>query len=343
MKLSHARQINKSRELGVLLDSSLMKRRILYSCMALMNPVVPEFENMKPAEIEAVLRKQSAETMDSLRTFNIDLYDFAEVWNLGGHSVVDNIKRAIGYKKNSSPEIMKMGFRYVGENGDLEFINVISKCTIKNGLGAISIVLTDSIVPFLINLASYSQIPFRATLGFKSNYSFTMLEFLLKRYTKGGNYPIETHSIEELHDILLTGHIKSYARWIDFKKNVLDMIEKDFKLVDGGGYTIKFTPIFSKKGRGRPSVSHVEVTFDNSGIRRFQQQNLARKAGLDYLEEDVGEVVGRIRIARKEYNLKKEKEMDLKRGVEYVKNNPSTPIDLKNQASLDFREDDIPF
>ena len=338
MKLSHAQQINKSRELGILLDSTLMQRRLLYSCMALMNPIVPEFSGMSQSEIEAVLRNQDADTMDTLRNFNIDLRDFAETWKIGGRSSIEKINAAIGYKENSSPKIMKMGFKYVGENGDITFLNVISQCTIKRDISAIHIRLTDCIVPYLINLASYTQLPFRDILGFKSNYSFTMLEHLLKRYVKEAHYPITELTLKELHTILATGHVKSYSRWTEFKTSVLDRIEKDFAEIEGGGYKISFEPTYgrSKSGGGRPSVSGVIIKFDDTGVRRFRNQIKARKAGLDHLEIEE-EFLGRPRLAKLNHDLKKEKEKDLKR---------AEPI--SEQLSLagcgyDFDEDEILF
>ena len=337
MKLSHAQQINKSRELGVLLDSTLMQRRILYSCMALMNPIAPEFEDMTPSEIEAVLRKEDADRMDTLRNFNIDLRDFAETWKIGGRSGIEKINAAIGYKKNSSPKIMKMGFKYVGESGDITFLNVISQCTIKRDLGAIHIKLTDCIVPYLINLASYTQLPFKDILGFKSNYSFTMLEHLLKRYVKEARYPVVELTLDRLHAILATGHVKSYIRWTEFKTSVLDRIEKDFFEIDGGGYNINFEPVYgrSKSGGGRPSVSGVIIKFDDTGVRRFRNQMKAKKAGLDYLEIE-GECLGRPRLAKLNHKLKKEKEKDLKEAETHF----DKVINSNNQLPLSYNFDD---
>ena len=292
MKLSKSRQINKSRELGVLLGSSLMQRRILYSCLAVMNPVVPHLVGMSNEDIWEWILDNGREALD-LRTYHIDMHDFASVWGLKkSKSVSDQLNVAIGYDEATKlSSIMDLCFKHQKKGSDrIKYINVISSAEVKDGV--LSVRFTDEILPHLINLSSYTTIPFKATVGFNCNYSFAMLEHLLKRYTKGGDYPAHDIPLEALHQILGTSSVKSYKTWNNFKQRVLDAIEKDFSLIAGGGYEISFEPVYAKaKGRGRRSVEAVTVSFTNDGLKRFQSAVSAKKAGLDYFIENNDEAL----------------------------------------------------
>ncbi len=290
MKLSRARQINKSRELGVLLGSTLMQRRILYSCLSVMNPIVPHLEEKKPEEIKQWMLDNGREA-DALRTYHIDITDFAKVWGLSGaKDLKGKLEDAIGLDSaTGNAKIMNLCFKHKEANEkSIEFINVMSKVRVDHENGILTVRFTDDIMPFLINLASYTTIPLRATVGFKCNYSFGMLEHLLKRYTRGSEYPKHTLSLEALHATLGTDHVKSYKQWGNFKKFVLEPIERDFALVDGGGYELLFTPVYATSGgRGRRKVEGVEISFNNKGVRRFNTAVSAKKSGLDLLTETV--------------------------------------------------------
>lgn len=292
MKISQARQINKSRELGVLLGSSLTQRRILYSCLAVMNPVVPHLVGMSNEDIWEWILDNGREALD-LRTYHIDMHDFAAVWGLKkSKSVSDQLKVAIGYDEATKlSNIMNLCFKLSKkDSGTVKYINVINSAEVKDGV--LTVRFTDEILPFLINLSSYTTIPFKATIGFNCNYSFAMLEHLLKRYTKGGEYPTHDIPLETLHQVLGTDTVKTYKSWGQFQRRVLDAIEKDFSLIAGGGYEISFEPVYAKaKGRGRRSVEAVTVKFSNDGLKRFQSAVSAKKAGLDYFLENNDEVL----------------------------------------------------
>jgi hypothetical protein len=292
MKLSKARQINKSRELGVLLGSSLMQRRIIYSCLAVMNPVVPHLAGMSNEEIWEWILDNGREAL-YLRTYHIDIDDFSAVWGLAkSKSTTEKLNGAIGYNEETKlSSIMNLCFKHKKKDSDsIRYINVINSAEVNEGV--LSVRFTDEILPFLINLSSYTVIPFKATVGFSCNYSFTMLEHLLKRYTKGADYPTHDIPLENLHQILGTDVVKSYQVWSSFKKRVLDAIEKDFSLIAGGGYEISFEPVYAKaKGRGRRSVYAVTVSFSNDGLKRFQSAVSAKKAGLDYFIESNDEAL----------------------------------------------------
>lgn len=291
MKLSKARQINKSRELGVLLGSTLMQRRILYSCLAVMNPVVPHLVGMSNKEIWEWILDNGREAND-LRTYHIDIEDFSKVWGIKGRSVADKLQLAVGSDESKST-IMNLTFKHKSkDNTKLTYINVVSSAEVDTLNGVVTVKFTDSIMPYLINLSSYTTIPLKATVGFNCNYSFSMLEHLLKRYTKSGDYPSHDIPLETLHQILGTDSVKSYERWTNFKQRVLDAIEKDFSLIAGGGYEISFEPVYgASKGRGRRSVEAVTVHFSNKGLKRFQNAVSAKKAGLDYFTENNDEAL----------------------------------------------------
>nr|WP_169113120.1 replication initiation protein [Vibrio sp. 41] len=204
----------------------------------------------------------------------------------------DQLNVAIGYDESTQlANIMNLCFKHKAKNSSkVEYINVISKASVEEGV--LSVRFTDDILPYLINLSSYTTIPFKATVGFNCNYSFAMLEHLLKRYTKGGDYPSHDIPLADLHQILGTNTVKSYQVWSSFKKRALDAIEKDFSLIAGGGYEISFEPVYAKaKGRGRRSVEAVTVNFTNDGLKRFQSAVSAKKAGLDYFIENNDEAL----------------------------------------------------
>lgn len=340
MKLSQARQINKSRELGVLLSSSLMQRRILYSCLAVMNPVVPHLLGMSNRGLWNWILDNGREALH-LRTYHIDINDFKSVWGLKkSKSTTEKINAAIGYDDETNiASIMSLHFKHKDKDSDnFKYINVISSAKVESGV--LSVRFTDEILPFLINLSSYTTIPFKATVGFSCNYSFAMLEYLLKRFTKDGKYPIYDIKLDDLHEILATTTIKSYKTWSNFKQRVLDAIEKDFSLISGGGYEISFTPVYATKGkgRGRRSVEAVTIKFSNQGLKRFKSAVSAKKAGLNYLAEissddallpnDSADEVRKKRVKQSE---KKQKTADDKVVVS------------SNQLPLSYNDDDTYF
>jgi plasmid replication initiation protein len=318
MKLSNARQINKSRELGVLLGSSLMQRRILYSCLAVMNPVVPHLQGMSNEEIWEWILDNGREALN-LRTYHIDMHDFASVWGLKkSKSVGDQLNVAIGYDETTKlSSIMQLCFKYQAQDSkSVKYINVINSAKVEDGV--LTVRFTDEILPFLVNLSSYTTIPLKATVGFSCNYSFAMLEYLLRRFTKGGEYPNQTINLDDLHQILGTSGVKSYKAWTNFKQRVLDAIEKDFSLIDGGGYDIHFEPVYAKaKGRGRRSIEAVEISFSNKGLKRFQSAVSARKAGWDHFQENIDDALlpadtaETVKKKRAQQNGKKPKEPEL--------------------------------
>lgn len=328
MKVSKARQINKSRELGVLLGSTLMQRRILYSCLSIMNPVVPHLEGMTHQEIREWMFENGKEAWE-LRTYHIDIEDFAQVWGLTHQKdVVGKLNDAIGYDPtNGTAKIMGMCFKHKEKNEkSMEFINVMSKVKVDRDNGVLTVRFTDDILPYLINLASYTTIPLKATVGFKCNYSFGMIEYLLRRYTRGSDYPSHNLSLEALHMMLGTDSVKSYKQWSNFKDKVLDSIERDFSLIAGGGYDLKFEPIYSKNKRGRPSVEGVTIHFSNAGVKRFTEATKAKKSGLsllfDMTEDEllptgVAESVKRERAKQKDLQSQSTKEQINPETTEY--------------------------
>ncbi|MDG2870798.1 replication initiation protein, partial [Vibrio parahaemolyticus] len=190
-------------------------------------------EEKKPEEIKQWMLDNGREA-DALRTYHIDITDFAKVWGLSGaKDLKGKLEDAIGLDSaTGNAKIMNLCFKHKEANEkSIEFINVMSKVRVDHENGILTVRFTDDIMPFLINLASYTTIPLRATVGFKCNYSFGMLEHLLKRYTRGSEYPKHTLSLEALHATLGTDHVKSYKQWGNFKKFVLEPIERDFALV----------------------------------------------------------------------------------------------------------------
>ena len=313
MKLIAAKQINKSRELGILLNSSLLQRRIIYSCLAIMNPIIPHLKGLTNDEVREWLDQNPKEAR-LIRTYVIDLNDFAAIWNIGGNSLTDKIESAIGYnsKTGSQPEIMKLCFKHTSDESKLKFVNVISSVELDRCTGTFSIELTDTILPYLINLTSYSTIPFKATVGFKSQYSFTMLEYLLRRYVGQSTYPIIDLSIDSLHQILDISHLKTYQSWTQLKRKILDRIEADFSTINGGGYDLSFEPVKERKGRGQPKVIRVLIKFNDVGFKSFINSKENQNLGLSSTKNILTEA----QQALKHYELEQQKQRDIKTSQE---------------------------
>ena len=287
MKLSQAKQISKSRDLGVLLNSSLMQRRILYSCLAIMNPVVPHLAGMNYQKLWDWVLDNGREA-DRLRTYHLDISDFAYVWGIRGtKDIKGKLIDVIGYDPaTKASKIMHLCFKHNIAKTKTRFINVFSSVDIDDSNGALIIRFTHDILPYLINLASYTAIPFKATVGFKCNYSFAMLEYLLQRYTRGSDYPTHTLTLEALHMMLGTDKQKAYVLWGNLKNKVLNLIERDFANIKDGGYDLNFTPVYANsKGRGRRKVEAVNITFSNIGVQRFLASKKAQQTALE--QEDI--------------------------------------------------------
>lgn len=289
MKLTQAKQISKSRELGVLLNSTLMQRRILYSCLAVMNPVVPDLKGMTHAELwDWIL--ENGRLANRLRTYHLDIHDFARVWKLtSAKDVKGKLQSAIGYTENTgTTKIMNLCFKHQVDSKTSTFINVFSSVKIDRERSAITIRFTDDILPFLINLASYTAIPFKATVGFKCNYSFAMLEYLLMRHHRdGSDHQTHTLTLEALHMVLGTNTQSSYQKWTNFKARVLDPIQTDFSQIHGGGYDISFTALLEDKAnKGRRKVERIEITFSNLGIKRFIDKKRRKQEALELIKNE---------------------------------------------------------
>lgn len=312
MDLSKATQISKSRSLGVLLNSSLLQRKILYSCLAVLCPKVPFLAHKNYDEIQKWLAENYEKSKD-IRIYNIYLHDFANAWGCKGKSLIENLYSAIGYdsKTGSSPEIMKLCYK-IENNENLKFINVIESVSINREKGIISIALTNSILPYLINLTSYSSIPFKATIGFKSQYSFAMLEYLrINRYPKE-NYDL---SINSLHEILGTKNIKTYEKWTQFKRGVLDKIEIDFAAISGGGYDLKFNAARQKNGRGQPKVTRVLISYNTIGIKKFLATKNSQQMALKSDIAKAKNVQSYSQQMENEYHMQQQKEKDLQDSI----------------------------
>lgn len=320
MKLTKARQINKHRELGVLLNSTLMQRRILYSCLSVLNPVLPDIGKTKEEIVEWM--DQNGKAARELRTYRIDVNDFAKIWGItSAKDMKGKIAEAIGDNTDGSSKIMQLCFKSeVAEKKTL--INVISRVELDYETGVMEIVFTDDIMPYLFNLASYTVIPLKATVGFRSNYSFAMIEHLLRTFTNGGYYPTREYPVDELKAILgVSG--ASYDKWTNFKNRILDAIAVDFAMIDGGGYTLSFEPVYgARRGRGRPQVESVRIAFDNTGVNAFMGAINAKKAGMNYIMGGKpDEMVSPLGSAE----AVKEKRASLKR-IEMLKQNPNMQL-----------------
>ena len=106
------------------------------------------------------------------------------------------------------------------EDGSETLVGWLSKVTLCKGSGIATVTLDDDLVPYLFALGGqFTQYQLCNILSMKSAFSIRMYE-LLKSY---GFQKSKIFAIEELKHLLMVDDIKSYERFPDFRRRVLDI------------------------------------------------------------------------------------------------------------------------
>lgn len=135
------------------------------------------------------------------------------------------------------------------ENGSETLVGWLAKVTTNKRSGIAYIRLDEDLVPYLFDLGQkFTQYQLKNVLGMKSAFSVRIYE-LMKSYAYQKS---KTFEIDELKHLLMVEDVKSYKRFPDFRRYVLEKAQAEInELTD---INISFEPI--TKGR-----KVVEVKF----------------------------------------------------------------------------------
>jgi plasmid replication initiation protein len=128
------------------------------------------------------------------------------------------------------------------ENGSETLVGWLSKVTTNKQSGIVHIRLDEDLAPYLFDLGQkFTQYQLYNILAMKSAFSVRMYE-LLKSYAYQKN---KTFDLDELKRLLEVENVKSYVRFPDFRRKVLEKAQEEInELTD---LNISYEPI--TKGR----------------------------------------------------------------------------------------------
>lgn len=128
------------------------------------------------------------------------------------------------------------------ENGSETLVGWLAKVTTNKRSGIAKIKLDEDLVPYLFDLGQkFTQYQLYNILAMKSAFSVRLYE-LLKSYAYQKS---KTFDLDELKQLLMVNEVKSYARFPDFRRYVLEKAQEEInELTD---ININFEPI--TKGR----------------------------------------------------------------------------------------------
>lgn len=107
------------------------------------------------------------------------------------------------------------------------YVGIISGAEIVEGTGMLTVTVNKGIVPYLAELWNNPKVTsmgFQNALSLKSIYSQRFYAFICQ-YKDTGKWYV---TLEQLHEKLKLDE-SSYTRWGNFKRNVLDVAEKELK------------------------------------------------------------------------------------------------------------------
>lgn len=110
------------------------------------------------------------------------------------------------------------------EDGSETTVNWVNKVWCNKGSGKCKVRLDEDMVPYLFDLKErFVSYGLYSILGMKSQYSIRLYE-LLKSYLYQKS---KTFDIEELKTLLMVANVKSYSRFPDFRRKVLEIAIKE--------------------------------------------------------------------------------------------------------------------
>ena len=155
-------------------------------------------------------------------------------------------------------------------DGSETTVGWLAKATTNKKSGIAHIKLDEDMVPYLFDLKQkFTQYQLYNVLGMKSAFSVRIYE-LMKSYSFRHTITFE---LDELKKLLMVEDVKSYNRFPDFRRKVLDKAQLEInELTD---INIEFEPI--KTGRKVTSIKFIiEEKFKNSR-KRIRTSNEKRR------------------------------------------------------------------
>jgi len=257
---------------GKLSLSSLNERRIFYSVLSGVNPLVPVLKGATDAEIEEYYRQNPSETL-----FTFPISDFINHWKITSESIYGEIAKACG----TLPD-QKIHRAYVDKNGKLVHRSMNAFEYTEYSDHHIAVRLTPSFMPYVINLSDrllgYTKTPIEYCVGFRSDYSFKLLDLLLQR-ADFGVLILDIDDLREIFDVK-----DKYEKFYHLSKNVLDIAIRDILGISCEKAEIKYEPI--KKGR---KIVSVKFEFKFPEYAKKREVNRAKVRTLNAKKKEESE------------------------------------------------------
>lgn len=249
--------------------SSLNEKRIFYSVLSAVNPLVPELEGATDTEIEDYYRRNPSETL-----FTFPIANFVKFWRLNSKTIYSEIEKTC----QNLPR-QQISRAVVDESGKIDGWRVMNAFEYAEYTNAhVAVRFTPSFMPYLINLAGrllgYTNTPLIYAVAFKKSYSFKLLELLLQR-ADIGYLELGIDTIKELFDV--TG---KYDKFYHFSKYVLEPAVKEIMNIECESASVSFEPIRKQISGGRASVVGVRFEFLFPEFIRQKSMNRAKAQGL---------------------------------------------------------------
>lgn len=263
--------VTQSNELirGKISLSSLNEKRIFYSVLSAVNPLVPELVGASDAEIEDYYRKNPTETL-----FTFPISQFIKFWRIkSATSIYGDIDKAC--QNLPRQQISRAITDDAGKITGWRTMNAFEYAEYTNAHVAVR--FTPSFMPYLINLAGrlngYTNTPLVYAVSFKRNYSFKLLELLLQR-ADIGHLELDIDTLKELFDT-----VGKYDKFYHFSKNVLEPAVKEILAIECEEAEVTFEPIRKQVNSGRPSVVSVRFEFSFPEFTQQKSRNRAKTQG----------------------------------------------------------------
>jgi len=197
---------------------TLDERRLILSSIALINP-----RNEMPAEI------------------TIQASDYAYQWGINETNAYMQLKEA---RANLFERKIKMVI-----NGEVDELRWVYRAKYADGQGYIKLSFSPDIKPYLSQLKShFTSYRLTEVKSFKSGHAIRLYE-LLMQFKESGWYVENLHRLKEKF-----GVENNYDRWVDFKKNVIDIAVKEINL--NTNYQVKYDAV--RRGR---KINQVKFYF----------------------------------------------------------------------------------
>lgn len=257
--------VSQSNELirGQIALSSLNEKRLFYSVLSAVNPLVPDLVGANEETIEEFYRQHPDETL-----FSFPIAEFIAHWQISSESIYEEIDKACSSLTGARlyRAIVDGKGRYTQRR-----MNAFEFAEYSDAHVAVRI--TPSFMPYLINLSErmmgYTNIPLQYAVGFRSGYSFKLLELLLQR----ADFGLLEMSIEDVREVFAVND--KYEKFYHLSKNVFDIAIKEIVAIEGETATVTYEPV--KVGR---KITAVRFFFEFPAYSKRKAANKYRNKSL---------------------------------------------------------------